>query len=77
MTRINENTFKMHGFEPDILRAYPHGVREGCFPALVLRLDLNEDINNLEKKVIKPISKEFKEKKLFPTIGHIQFIYEE
>jgi len=66
----------MHGFEPDILRAYPHGVREGYFPALVLRLDLNEDVTNLEKKVLKPISKEFKERKLFPTIAHVQYIYE-
>jgi len=42
----------------------------------VLRLDLDEDVANLEKKVVKPISKEFKEKKLFPTLGHVQAIYE-
>ena len=76
VTKVGAKALHMHGFEPDMLRAYPHGVTDGYFPAIVLRLDLDENVENLEKKVVKPISKEFKEKKLFPTIAHVQAIYE-
>ena len=42
----------------------------------LLHESLKEDLNVLKDKIIKPLEKEFKEKKIFPTFEHIQLTYE-
>ena len=67
----------MHGFEMDCLRAFPHGVSEGDFPALIFRRDCDEKIEMVQEVVWKPLIKEFNEKKLFPTLEHVQLAYDQ
>jgi len=61
---------QFHGFEVDYLREFPRGLREGELPWNILRYDLDEKIENIEKKVLKKIDKEFISKVHFPTIDH-------
>jgi len=66
-----KESLHMHGFEMDCLRAFPHGISEGDFPALILRYDCDERIENIKEKVWKPLIKEFGLKQLFPTLEHV------
>ena len=60
----------------DQLRGYPHGINEGDLPLLLLRDDLDEKISNIAEKIWKPLIKEFMEKKWFPSLEHVQLVYE-
>jgi len=53
------------------LQAYPHGLREGYFPYHVLKKHLRGNVKEIEKKVLREISKAFKEKRLFPSLEHV------
>jgi len=45
--KVVKESLHMHGFEMDCLRAFPHGVSEGDFPAIILRFDCDEKIENV------------------------------
>jgi hypothetical protein len=55
----------------DLLRAYPHMVKEGDVPCYLLHENLNEEISQIQPKIGKRLEEEFKEKKYFPTIKHV------
>ena len=75
--KVSKESLYMHGFDMDMLRMYPHGIQEGDFPALILRKDCDEKVQNIQEKVWKPLIKEHIEKKHFPTLEHVQLVYEQ
>lgn len=74
--KVVKESLSMHGFEMDLIRIYPHGVQEGDFPAMVLRKDLDENVDLIQEKIWKPLIKEFMVKLWFPTLDHVQLAYE-
>ena len=61
----------LHGFDLDQLRAYPHGISDGDLPVLILKKECDESIENIKEVVWAPLQKEFKEKRLFPSMEHV------
>ena len=70
-SKVNKNTLTFHGFDMNILGAYPHGSSEFEAPFHILKEELKGDFANVEKMVLKKIKAEFKEKKFFPDLDHV------
>jgi hypothetical protein len=52
----------------EILRAYPHMLKENEVPRYLLAEHLNENVSEIYPKISVRIEQEFAEKILFPTI---------
>jgi len=57
----------------DLLKAYPHAVKDGDVPLHVLRPDLLEEVENFEAKIWPTMQAEWRKEdgKLFPTPDHV------
>ena len=40
--KVVKKAMHLHGFDLDMLRAYPHGISDGDFPVYFLRLTMDE-----------------------------------
>ena len=55
----------------ELLKAYPHMLREGQVPSYLLAKRLKEDFKNIDEMISDPIRDEFVTKTLFPTLNHV------
>jgi hypothetical protein len=69
--KIVKESLDLHGFNMDILRAYPHMLKDGECPTYLMDKKLEEDITKIDKMISFRIKQEFKNKELFPSIKHI------
>ena len=69
--KIVKESLDMHGFNMEMFRAYPHMLKDGEVPTYLLAEHLGDDLENIEKKVVPKIKREFKDKIMFPTLEHV------
>lgn len=75
--KIKDRTsLELHGFNIDQMKGYPNQLEYGEFPIYLFTPKMDGKIENLNKVVVDPIRREFKDQKYFPTLEHLQLVYE-
>lgn len=75
--KIKDRTsLELHGFNIDQFKGYPNQLEYGEFPIYLFTTKMDGKIENLNKVVVDPIRQEFKDKKYFPDLDHLQLVYE-
>ena len=69
--KIEKKSLGIHGFNMDMLKAYPNNTREGQVPVHLLDEKYHGDFKKIESSLIPKIRQEFEDKVLFPTLGHV------
>lgn len=74
--KVVKDSLHLHGFDTLQLSMYPHQYQEGQVPLMLLKDNLINNLKRIETVVGKRIAEEFHQKKLFPTLDHVQLVYE-
>jgi hypothetical protein len=72
--RIHRDALSLHGFNMDVLKAYPHNVDNIDVPTFVLR-DMTSKLDVFDE-IHAHLTEEFKEKTYFPTEDHLQVLFD-